>query len=122
MNAYVCQNLSKFPFNYVFKYITVNMFNLSYVNYISMKLLKISTAIDELCTGKSMSSNQGKPGLNPEGFAQETETDSQADGREASSTMESERFQKERGMAPHAIHLQQRSSHKCDLDKSGSSR
>ena len=60
-----------------------------------MKLLKISTAIDELCTGKSMSSNQGKPGLNPEGFAQETETDSQADGREAGSTMESERFQKE---------------------------
>ena len=87
-----------------------------------MKLLKISTAIDELCTGKSMSSNQGKPGLNPEGFAQETETDSQADGREAGSTMESERFQKERGMAPHAIRLQQRSSHKCDLDKSGSSR
>ena len=95
MNAYVCQNLSKFPFNYVFKYITVNMFNLSYVNYISMKLLKISTAIDELCTGKSMSSNQGKPRLNPEGFTQETETDSQADGREAGSTMESERFQKE---------------------------
>ena len=53
MNVYVCQNLSKFPFNYVFKYITVNMFNLSYVNYISMKLLKISTAIDELCTGKA---------------------------------------------------------------------
>ena len=67
MNVYVCQTLSKYPFNYVFKYVTVNMFSLSYVSYISMKLLKISTAIDELSARKSMSPNQGKPGLSPEG-------------------------------------------------------
>lgn len=42
-----------------------------------------------------MPSNRGKPDLNPEGFAQETETASQADGREAGSPTESERFQKE---------------------------
>lgn len=43
-----------------------------------------------------MPSNQGKPGLNPEGFAQETEIASQADGREAGSPTESEHLQKER--------------------------
>lgn len=67
MNIYICQNLSNYPFNYVFEYVTFNMFGLSYVNYTSTKLLKISTATDGLRTGRSMSPKQGEPGLNPKG-------------------------------------------------------
>lgn len=52
LNVYICQNLSNYHFNYFFKYVTLNMFSLSYVNYISMKLLKIAPGIDGLGRGK----------------------------------------------------------------------
>ena len=52
LNVYRCQNLSNYHFNYVFKYVTLNMFSLLYVNYISMKLLKIASGTDGLSRGK----------------------------------------------------------------------
>lgn len=61
MNVYTCQNLSHYHFNYVFEYVTLNMFSLSYVNYTSLKLLKIATVIDELSMGKSRSPHLGNP-------------------------------------------------------------
>lgn len=109
-------------FNYVFKYITVNTNNLSCQLYFN-EVVKNIHCNWWACTGKSMSSIQGKPGLNPERFAQETETDSQADGREAGSSTESELLLEGEGAWLLMSYTSSReASHKCDLDKSGSCR
>lgn len=109
MNAYVCQNLSDDHFNYVFKYVTLNMFGLSYANYISMKLLKITTAIEELWRGQRchpIKESWPEPrGPGREGSVRTLSQVSQTDGRESRQCHRVRGSPRSRAVGPCGIYL-----------------